>query len=259
MKVGLFDSGIGGLSVLGRLLESFPNWDYVYLADTFRSPFGTKSQKELERIVMEDLEFLIEEKVDLIVAACNTADSIMEDLPKLPVPYIGIIESAVEAVNGNRIAVLATEATVKSEVYVKKLGNRETFQRAIQPLVAVVENNPRDFSTMDSMLQEALKEVRDWKPDEVILGCTHFSVISDRIGKFLRGVRIIDPAVEVTKRLRDINGSGSGKVLVYSTSDVEELKKKVNSMGIFGKVKPIYRQVNLYEKSDSYIGAIGSR
>ncbi len=253
MKIGLFDSGIGGIAVLRKLIGRFPDFDYVYLADTKRAPFGTKDRERLVDIVEEDLEILKRLGSNVVVAACNTADSIVSRM-NINMPYISIIESGVEMVEGNRIGVLATDATVKLGSYAERLREKDIVQRSLQELVSIVENGMEE-DIMRSYLKETLDE-EILRCDEVILGCTHFSLVADIFRELLP--KVIDPVEKIVDKLEIYKSSGSGKIEIYTTSDVLTFKEKVEKFGILKGTNPVYRKVEIREEYDSHIGLVRS-
>ena len=203
MKVGMFDSGVGGLAVLEILRKKSPGWDFVYLADTSRAPFGIKSEEELIFIVEQDITFLLSRGVDIIVAACNTADSIVrKHSMKFPVPYFSLIES-VGKVEGKSI-VLSTEATAKMGVYSSELSEAEVM--GAQELVSVIESGVGIREAVESYAQR----LRDY--DNVVLGCTHFSLVSDVFRRF--GLGVIDPVENIAEKLEPFFEDGDGKIWV---------------------------------------------
>ena len=255
MKIGLFDSGVGGIAVLRKLIDRFPGFDYVYLADTKRAPFGTKSREELVDIVKEDLGILARLGADIVVAACNTADSIATQMD-MTLPYISIIEAGVETVRGEKIGILATDATVNLGSYANRLSGRDVVQRSLQELVSLVENDMKDEEILRSYLEESLDE-EILQCDEVILGCTHFSLIADIFRKILDS-KVIDPVERIVDKLKAYEPCGSGRVEIYTTSDVLGFKEKVEKFGILRGVNPVYRKVEIREEYDSHIGLVRS-
>ncbi len=256
MKIGLFDSGIGGIAVLKKLVERFPKFDYLYLADTKRAPFGTKRYEDLKEIVRDDIEILQSFGADLIVAACNTADSVATDM-NISIPYISIIDSGVDMIKKEKIGIIATEATVKLGSYAKRLKGKRVVQRSLQNLVSIVEKNMNDKDLIKSVLKRAFDD-EIFKCDEVILGCTHFSLISDTFKEVLK-TRVLDPSDRIVEKLTAYDESGSGEIEILVTSDLDSFRKKVQKFGILSDVNLKYRQVDIDEKSHSNIRIVGIR
>jgi len=234
MKVGLFDSGIGGLTVLTELLKRAPYNCYIYLADTGRAPYGTKSSKVLKKYTSEIISFLLGKNVDVIVSACNTIDSVaISFFQKLPVPYYSIIEAAVNGLKkSSRIAVLATDATVESDVYNRKLKGHYVLQKPAQPLVSIIENGGFLDNGIRELVKYYLGDIRKFEPDVLILGCTHFSYIKEVVREYLKGVEVIDPSEKLAKLVaKDLRRSEEGRCIeFYVTGDNLEFEEKLLSI-----------------------------
>ena len=249
MKVGLFDSGVGGLSVLKKLITHFPGNTYVYFADTLRAPFGTKPDAAIISIVADAISFLESKHVDVIVAACNTADSLIKEYKlDTPVDYVGIIDRVPEMVRGKKVAVMATEATVRTGVYAKLLKGLEIYQKAAQLLVSAVESEPGSEKIINAIIKHYLLPIKRWKPDEIVLGCTHFPLVSKFISSFIPNARLIDPADGIVQKLSKMkHGKGKGMIEFYVSGDVGDFERKVRRFGI-GKIMPMtFQKVKVEE------------
>ncbi|HEX8721909.1 MAG TPA: glutamate racemase [Pyrinomonadaceae bacterium] len=241
LPIGIFDSGVGGLTVYRALHERLPAERFVYLGDTARVPYGTKSLSTVERYAIENARFLVSRGVKLLVVACNTASALA--LPAVrravPVPVVGMIgpgaRAAVAAAGGapvpGRIGVVATESTVKSGAYSKAIGAlapaAEVFERACPLFVALAEEGWAETEVARMVAEEYLKDLRGRGLAALVLGCTHYPilrrVIQEAVGA---GVRLIDSgeaaagAVEsviereglrrtATQELRDLREAGA--------------------------------------------------
>lgn len=271
MKVGLFDSGIGGLTVLKELLKKAPYNCYIYIADTDRAPYGMKSLETLKRYALEIVSFLLHKNVDFIVSACNTIDSVINSFSsRLSVPYYSIIDAAVNDVKDKKVAILATEATVKSGIYKEKLKNRSTvLQKSAQLLVTMVEEGEFHNRIAEDLVKHYLKDIKKFKPDVLILGCTHFSYFKDMVEKYLKKVKVIDPVEKlvniVRKDLKDFEKLSCVKF--YVTGDVREFEKKLMKL-IDMNISYTLENVDLeefkgmvkkFEGSFGGVGTFGSR
>ena len=208
--VGVFDSGVGGLTVLRALLEELPHEDFIYLGDTARLPYGTKSAETVARYSVRAAESLVARGIKALVVACNTASatalpSLRERFPQLPV--IGVIEpgarASVEASASGRIAVLATEGTVRGGAYQRAIEalrpDAVVTQIACQIFVALAEEGWSEGGAVDAVTERYLAHV-DARVDTVVLGCTHFPLLAPAIARQLGpGRRIVDSA-ETTAR-----------------------------------------------------------
>ena len=190
--IGVFDSGLGGLTVVRELRKVLPNEDIVYFGDTGRVPYGTRSQETIKKYAAEDEKFLLSKDVKLIIAACGTVSSVASDIAKdLPVPYFEVVSHAAKAAAENtknrKIGVLGTAATVKSgkhaEYIYSVLGDVEVTACACTMFVPLVEEgwySPDDSVVLETV-RRYLKPVIDAGVDTLILGCTHYPVLTDAI------------------------------------------------------------------------------
>jgi glutamate racemase len=241
LPIGIFDSGVGGLTVYRALHERLPGERFVYLGDTARVPYGTKSLSTVERYAVEDARFLVSRGVKLLVVACNTASALA--LPAVRravhVPVVGMIgpgaRSAVAAASGasgaGRVGVVATESTVKSGAYsraIKELAPAsEVFERACPLFVALAEEGWAETEVARMVAEEYLRPLRERGVEALVMGCTHYPILRRVIQETLgEGVRLIDSgeaaaaAVEsviereglrrtATQELRDLREAGA--------------------------------------------------
>ena len=206
--IGVFDSGMGGLTVLRSMAERLPNERFVYLGDTARLPYGTKSPETIQAYALQATRLLLAEGVKMIVIACNTASSVaigpLSDA-LAPVPVIGVIEPGAEAgvaaTRNKHIAVLATESTVKGNAYVRAIhalgDDIRVLQQPCQVFVAMAEegwtDGPAARAAAEQYLSAGFAEAD--APDTLVLGCTHFPVLAKMLGEVAgRDVTIVDSA-----------------------------------------------------------------
>lgn len=212
--IGVFDSGIGGLSVLKQIIKVLPNEQYIYYADIDHVPYGIKTKKEIKEYVKEAVDFFISQKVKAIVIACNTATSIaIEDLRKeYTIPVIGIEPAAKPAVENRKdkkVLLMATPVTVREEK-LKKLLKRVDSEHSIDllampELVNFAEKEDFTSSNVENYIREQLKEYDLNQYSELVLGCTHFPFFKDMLRKvFPKDFQIIDGSYGVANRLKDI-------------------------------------------------------
>ncbi len=243
--IGIFDSGIGGLTVLKEISRILPNESIVYFGDTARVPYGTKSKETITKFSIQDADFLIDLGVKMIVVACNTASSLSMDVLKrrYDIPLVGVIEpgarKAAETTGRMRVGVIGTKATISSGVYEKKI---KSLNRGINvvsvscPLfVPLVEEGRFTGSITRQIVKEYLTPIRKSNVDVLILGCTHYpllkTAIRDAAGS---GVFLVDSAKETAKEVeRVLKETGAGKiskeksVYKFYVSDEPLLFKKV--------------------------------
>lgn len=251
--IGVFDSGVGGLTAVKALSRLKPGWDITYLGDTARVPYGTRSREVIDRYALQACRFLISKEVDAILVACGTVSS--NSLPVLrqnfELPITGVVEGASKkayenAMAGNGIiAVLGTAATIKSGAYEKEIkkygGNVRIISRTCPLLVPLVENGRTgvDDSLSNIAIAEYLADIIPKKPAAVILGCTHYPLLSGIFSLFLPESLLINSAEEAAVSLcgllekRHIDVGSSGKSVFYVTDDPSGFSK--NGKAFLGK------------------------
>ncbi|MBQ7500644.1 MAG: glutamate racemase [Clostridia bacterium] len=233
--IGIFDSGLGGLTALKEARELYPGESIIYLGDTGRVPYGTRSKETIIRYSKQDVRFLLTKNVDAILVACGTVSTnALEELQKeFDIPIIGVVEPACRqavslTVNG-KVAITGTSATVKSGAFenkIKALGiengkNIETLSIACPLFVPLVENGfiERDNEITKKTVEHYLAPVREFGADTLILGCTHFPIIADIIADYLPGVRLVNTGKEAAKALGAYAGDNGGRSIKYYVSD----------------------------------------
>lgn len=220
--IGVFDSGIGGLSVLRQLIRFMPYEKFVYFGDTARVPYGNKSEETVRRYSKQCAEFMIRKNVKLIVIACNTASAIaMEAVREISgdVPVIGMIEPAAGAalratVNG-KIGIIGTRATVNSDSYASKIkelagdANIEVLSKACPLFVPIVEEGMLNHEIARLSAEEYLAPLKNENVDTLVLGCTHYPLLSRLISEIMPGVSLIDSgehaSVNALRMLAEMN------------------------------------------------------
>ena len=209
--VGVFDSGIGGLTAVRELRKVLPGEDIIYLGDTARVPYGTKSEETIKRFAEQDVEFLRRFDIKLIVVACNTASAAA--LPylreALDVPVIGVVEpgarAAVAATRNRRVGVIGTEATIKSRAYVETIRELDpsiaVINRPCPLLVPLVEEGRAcDDPVVRLAAKEYLRPIRDFGADTLVLGCTHYPLLKAALRQAMgAAVSIVDSAEETAR------------------------------------------------------------
>ncbi len=240
--IGIFDSGIGGLTVLKEIKRLLPFYDLVYFGDTARVPYGNRSSALINQYAQEDANFLIKMGAKIIVVACNTVSAVaLENLRNnIPVPIFGVIQPALRAAlqvaKSGRIGVIATRATVSSNAFTNELKvlnlhgkenitdsniNVPAFVRRQQQikktadqkikifyqiaplLVPLIEENYIYKSEAVKIIKQYLQPLKKEQIDTLILGCTHYPIIYDLISAKMKNVKIINPALQVAKELKD--------------------------------------------------------
>lgn len=211
--IGIFDSGIGGLTVVRQVHRVLPAEDIVYLGDTARVPYGTKSPGTVVRFACEDTQFLMQQRVKAVVVACNTASAWA--LPTLKrrfdVPVFGVIAPgaamALRRTRNGRIGVIGTSATIRSEAYTRAIlaldGTAKVFSRACPLLVPLVEEGWTNRAETRSILHEYLSPLLRRGIDTLVLGCTHYPLLKPAIRAVMGGdVALVDSAESCAEYLR---------------------------------------------------------
>jgi glutamate racemase len=241
LPIGIFDSGIGGLTVVRQIHRVLPHESLVYLGDTARVPYGTKSPSTVVRFACEDTQFLLQQNVKAVVVACNTASAWA--LPtlerKFNVPVFGVIIpgacAALERSASRRIGVIGTSATIRSQAYSKAILARcdsaEVFTRACPLLVPLVEEAWTDHPVTVRVLREYLRPLLRHRIDTLVLGCTHYPLLKDAIRKVTNGrLSLVDSAEScatyVKERLAALkllssNRRKPGTIQPFVTDEVE--------------------------------------
>jgi glutamate racemase len=250
LPIGVFDSGVGGLTVLRALLDRLPGEDFVYLGDTARLPYGTKSPASIRRYSLQAARLLQERGVKCLVVACNTASAIALDALTHefdPVPVIGVLEpgaaAACRATRAGRIAVLATESTVRGGAYQAAITRRRpdaiVTARACPMFVALAEEGWTDGPIVEGVIHRYLDEIfvagaTAANPDTLVLGCTHFPVLAPTLRKVLGpAVAIVDSAETTAASLADVlarrgllrHDQSAGSVTLLATDGPERFAR----------------------------------
>lgn len=231
--IGIFDSGVGGLTVLTELRKKLPNENYIYIGDTKRFPYGSKSKETIIQISKRIVDTLISKKVKLIVIACGTATSqALEELKQIyNIPIIGIIEPTVENQMNEtvkRVGVIATRGTIRSKVWETKICKKNPSIAILSKETPLLAPMAEEGWIENEVARSAIKEyMKDWKEenlDALILGCTHYPLFEKLLRKELGDkIKIINTGKEIAKSLEqylkenDLKNEGIGTEEIYLT------------------------------------------
>ena len=209
-SIGIFDSGLGGLTTVKEAMAQMPAEHIVYFGDTGRVPYGSRSMETITRYVKDDIDFLLEKDVKLIIAACGTASAVA--LPRIKddydIPIIGVVEpaskKAVEVSQTGRIGVLGTGATISSDKYnaciLSMNPNAVVTKKACPLFVPLVENGHTDDTVARLIAEEYLAPLKEAKVDSVILGCTHYPHLARLIGELMgENVVLVNSGAETAR------------------------------------------------------------
>jgi len=237
--IGIFDSGVGGLTVVHRLLEALPREHLLYLGDTARHPYGTKSADVVTRYALENTEFLAEKDVKLVVVACNTASAVALEAmnERFGVPIVGVIEpgarAAVAATRNRKVGVIGTEATIASGSYTRALraldSHLEIYTRACPLFVPLAEEGWVENEVARQAVALYLASLRRSRIDTLVLGCTHYPLLTEAIAAYMgHEVQLIDSAAETASEVAETlaalglaraDGAGSASFFVTDVPD----------------------------------------
>lgn len=229
--IGIFDSGLGGLTAYREVRRLLPDEDIVYFGDTGRVPYGTRSKETITKYALQDMRFLMTRQIDAVLVACGTVTSTAIDVLRASwdIPIIGVIDgaavTAVRLTKNKRIGVVATSATINSHSFKKKLAGLdpelEITERACPLFVPLVESGfiSEDDEVTRLVAERYLADIKADGCDTLILGCTHYPVIAKTISKVLPGVNIVSSSLEAAKVMAEVRknaakGSGSTEFFV---------------------------------------------
>ena len=213
--IGVFDSGVGGLTVVSEIMRQLPGENLVYFGDTARVPYGSKSKKTVLKYSKQIVRFLKTKNVKAIVVACNTASALALDeiAQELDIPIIGVVKPgakmAVETTKTGNVGIIGTESTIKSGIYndyIRELNADITVVSKPCPLfVPLVEEGLLEDRVTDDIVGRYLRVMKEYKVDSLVLGCTHYPLISNAIERFMgKRVNLVNPAYEPAKSLKEL-------------------------------------------------------
>ncbi|GFI01404.1 MAG: glutamate racemase [Lachnospiraceae bacterium] len=254
--IGVFDSGVGGLTVAREIMRQIPNERIVYFGDTARVPYGSKSKETVTRYARQIVRFLQTQDVKAIVVACNTASAYaLDEIEKeVDIPMIGVVKPgakvAAEATSNGKIGVIATEGTIGSGIYSRYIKEIKpdvsVIGKACPLFVPLVEEGLLQDPVTDEIAKRYLTELIDIGIDTLILGCTHYPLIRSTVGRILgEDVTLVNPAYETAKELKELleaeqmlNGEeaklGDNKYRFFVSDAAEKFKHFANSIIKYG-------------------------
>ncbi|MFH1598580.1 MAG: glutamate racemase [Patescibacteria group bacterium] len=212
--IGIFDSGIGGLTVVKEVFNILPDYQIAYFGDTARTPYGTKGDKTIVKYAQQDAEFLVQKGAKILIVACNTASAVAYDQlrQKFYLPVFEVITPAVRkaiaATANKRVGVIGTQATIASGIY-ERLINQEDSKIKVMSvacplLVPLVEENWLTKPETKRIAKKYLKPLKNKQIDTLILGCTHYPLLKEMISQIMgKRVTIIDPAHETAQAVKE--------------------------------------------------------
>ncbi len=254
--IGVFDSGIGGLTVVREIMRQIPNEKIIYFGDTARTPYGSKSRETVTRFSRQIVRFLQTHDVKAIVVACNTASAYaLEELEKeIDIPIIGVVKpgtkAALNATQNGKIGVIATAATIGSQIYTKYIKENQeeniVYGKACPLFVPLIEEGLWEDPVTDEIARRYLTELIDLDIDTLILGCTHYPLIRKALGRIMGPeVTLVNPAYETAIELKELLGEkgllndkaptlGENQYRFYVSDMADKFKVFANSIIKYG-------------------------
>lgn len=254
--IGVFDSGVGGLTVVREIMRQIPNERIVYFGDTARVPYGSKSKEVVTRYSRQIIRFLRTQNVKAIVIACNTASAMaLEEIEKeIDIPIIGVVRPgakvAADATHNGKIGVIATDATIGSNVYLKYIQqinpNVQVIGKACPLFCPLIEEGLLKDPVTDEIAMRYLTELIDIDIDTLILGCTHYPLIRSTVGNIMgEKVTLVNPAYETARELKELLvaehilnetkvGLGTNKYQFFVSDGAKKFQTFANSIIKYG-------------------------
>lgn len=262
--IGVFDSGLGGLSAVKEMLKAMPNENIIYFGDTSRVPYGNRSKDTIRRYAVQDANFLLTHNVKMVVAACGTVSSVAPDLEDiLKVPYTGVVlptcYTALRETKNGKIGVIGTSATINSHSYKTRIQQKnpdiEVFEQDCPLFVPLVENGfiDRNDMVVKLIVERYMAGLKDAGVDTVILGCTHYPILKDAISDFMgENVTLIDSGKETalyTKKVLEENGlvntDSSQKSAQFFVSDTPDNFERIASLFLSKDMNNCAKRINI--------------
>ncbi len=262
-SIGVFDSGLGGLTAVKQIMEELPNEKVIYFGDTGRVPYGTRSRETIRKYTRGDIRFLTSFDVKVIIIACGTASSAaLPDIKnEFDIPIIGVVDAAsyaaVHSTKNKKIGIIGTQGTIKSGSYEQKISNYDpdikTFAKACPLFVPLVENGHFDTPVTELVVEEYLADIKAAGVDTLILGCTHYPLIKEAIGRYMgEEVTLINSGAEVARYLKKCldradahNTESSPEQYRYYVSDSIESFEELGGIFLERKINGQVRKIDI--------------
>ena len=267
LPIGVFDSGVGGLTIAREIMRQIPNERIIYFGDTARVPYGSKSRETVTKYARQIVRFLKSCHVKAIVIACNTASSFALDQieQESDIPVLGVVKpgvkTAVAATKNKKIGVIATEGTISSQIYTKYIQavhpEMEILGKACPLFVPLVEEGLLEDPVTDEIAERYLGGLKDLGIDTLILGCTHYPLIRGTIGRVMgESVTLVNPAYETALALKQLldeqhllcetkPGLGDNKYRFFVSDGADKFQHFANSIFKYGILSA--KQINIEE------------
>lgn len=245
--IGVFDSGVGGLTVVKEIQEVLPNESVVYLGDTARVPYGNRSEETIKKFSLECAKFLEKKDIKVLIIACNTVSAVAMDYLKerLNIPIFGVVlagsKMAVEITENHKIGVIGTVATVNSGAYEKEILKNDhknsIFSKSCPLFVPIVEEGLQDTDIAISTISHYITELTEKNVDTIVMGCTHYPILENSIRKVVGSeIKLVNPAKETVKIVKDyirskkMENNEKNEYKFYVTDDAKKFKLTLDSV-----------------------------
>jgi glutamate racemase len=257
--IGIFDSGVGGLTVAKKIFQILPKEDVIYFGDTARYPYGPRSKEIVKKLSIQNVNFLLRQKVKFIVVACNTASALaLNGLERdYKIPMIGVVKpgasAAAKATRNGKIGVIGTLGTISSGAYEKAIHEidpqKEVYSVACPLFVALAEEGYINKKATHLIAQEYLKPLIKNKVDTLVLGCTHYPLLKNVISKIMEGkVKLVDSAEATAKEVKKVlteksllNRKNETHLRKFFVSDIPDRFVEVGRRFLKGKITEVER------------------
>lgn len=238
--IGVFDSGIGGLTVLDKLIKHLPNEHYLYIGDLKNSPYGEKTKNQVIKFSKDIMDYFVSKNVKMIVVACNTASSFIDDIRcDYNIPIVTVMDAAINEIdNQKNILLAATKGAIDAGIYLEKIRNANCkaniYSVACRDIVPAIEKEDLEDFEKQELVDRYIKQFRDKNIDLLILGCTHYPILKNEFQKSIgEYTYVFDPAENLAKttydylKENDLLGNNPSKIELIVTKDKERFEKNI--------------------------------
>jgi len=237
-NIGVIDSGVGGLTVLFEVIKYYPNCNYYYIGDSKHCPYGKRSVEQIKKLSYEIVKHLVvNKKIDILIIACNSISSTSASYLRSCFKDLTIIETVeptttyIKSLNSKKVGLIATSATVNSKMYESKLDDFEIISKACPIFVDIVENTNISTEEKDNIVKQELTSLLSQNIDTLILGCTHFPLLTNSITKVFDGIIVNSSKaiiMELDKYIKYSNEKGN--IEINTTGDNKQFEKQIKLM-----------------------------
>lgn len=253
--IGVFDSGIGGLTVLDKLIKYLPNEHYLYIGDLKNSPYGEKTKDQIIKFTKDIIDYFVSQNVKMVVVACNTASSFIDEIRcDYDIPIVTVMDAAIKEIdNQKNILLAATKGAIDAGIYLEKIRNANSnaniYSIACRDIVPAIENEDLEDFERQELVDKYIKDFRDKDIDLLILGCTHYPILKNEFQKSIgEDTFVFDPAENVAEmtyeylKENDILGNNDSKIELIVTKDKERFEKNIRKSFSTIKINAIVKK-----------------